>query len=356
MSSLFTGILAAGLLFAAPALAQNGSSSNGPSFDCTGAKGNDAVICGNAELSALDRDLAKFYALSKTSAFGSGPSNELAMQRQWLKSRDCKGDTAAQVKCLKDNYQGRLIDLAEVLLFAAHDDAMAVLRRNDARIAAIYEAQYRYVTVDDAAKRSAAVAQALTPFYAGLEAEDKASLKDDKLDTPALAAAHFTDFVVEAGVRLGNQTTWSCTALIRRPEILDAEGSQFGSTMDNFIPGDDCGVTLPPMPHFDDLVQSAFSEPSLCDGTLRYAAYRDGEQVETATRLHRTSYWKSDPLDADGARLQAKFRKAHAALEAQAIRELTDYYVQWFKLTPAQAATDAKRAVDAQYAHLFVGC
>src|SRR6476661_8510428 len=70
--------------FAAPALA-----APVPSFDCSTAKNViDKTICGDHELSEVDAVMARLYAASRASAFGRGPSNELAVQREWLKGRE----------------------------------------------------------------------------------------------------------------------------------------------------------------------------------------------------------------------------------------------------------------------------
>ena len=81
-----------------------------PSFDCAKADGQaQELVCKDQELAAMDRELARVYALAaKDSGLGEqGAASLRAMQRGWLRGRDeCwKGDDLRQ--CVLTAYASR---------------------------------------------------------------------------------------------------------------------------------------------------------------------------------------------------------------------------------------------------------
>ena len=107
--TIFSSALSAALgfgLIVCPAVAQ------GPSFDCTKATGAvEEMICGDAELSALDRQLDAVYAATMQIAADERPPVLRSEQRGWIKGRnDCwKSDDTR--KCVKASYRHRLAEL-----------------------------------------------------------------------------------------------------------------------------------------------------------------------------------------------------------------------------------------------------
>ena len=82
-----------------------------PSFDCARADGQaQELICSDTELAAMDRELARLYALAEADPQMPKPAQaELkAMQRGWVKGRDdCwKADDLRQ--CVVSNYAERI--------------------------------------------------------------------------------------------------------------------------------------------------------------------------------------------------------------------------------------------------------
>src|SRR5437588_326857 len=104
-----------------------------PSFDCSQAKTTvEVAICGDPELRAGDTLMAELFAAARVSAFGKGPSNELAEQRKWLKSRaaECTGAKGADwLACLRRVQDQRNADLAVAALFRRPDLALKTLYR-----------------------------------------------------------------------------------------------------------------------------------------------------------------------------------------------------------------------------------
>lgn len=80
-----------------------------PSFDCAKAQSEaETLVCGDARLAALDRQLAALYKRVQTSP------DELdiaAEQRGWIKGRDACSRAVDPHRCLVESYQTRLVEL-----------------------------------------------------------------------------------------------------------------------------------------------------------------------------------------------------------------------------------------------------
>lgn len=80
-----------------------------PSFDCAKAKSeSEKLVCGDARLAALDRQLAALYKRVQTSP------DELdiaAEQRGWVKGRDACWQAVDRHRCLIESYQTRIVEL-----------------------------------------------------------------------------------------------------------------------------------------------------------------------------------------------------------------------------------------------------
>lgn len=76
-----------------------------PSFDCAKAASDaEKLVCGDAELAALDRQLSERYA--------SSSKKDPATERGWIKGRDdCWKEEDAR-SCVRDAYRTRLVELA----------------------------------------------------------------------------------------------------------------------------------------------------------------------------------------------------------------------------------------------------
>jgi hypothetical protein len=105
----FSGLFAGAALAAAGPAAGQGAEAATPraSFDCARASTRvERMICGNAELGALDRGIAIFYASGRRNP---RPGRAVREQREWLTTRNgC--ETRA---CLRQAMMERLWDLSE---------------------------------------------------------------------------------------------------------------------------------------------------------------------------------------------------------------------------------------------------
>jgi uncharacterized protein len=90
-----------------------GRAAKGPSFSCRKVKagGTEAMICGDAELSALDRKLSGVYAAAARKAVDENPPMLKAEQRGWIKGRNACWRAADERACIKTEYRRRIAEL-----------------------------------------------------------------------------------------------------------------------------------------------------------------------------------------------------------------------------------------------------
>jgi uncharacterized protein len=85
----------------------------GPSFACDKVEAGsiEAMICGDAELSALDRKLSGVYAAASRKATNEHPPRLKAEQSGWIKGRNDCWKSSDQHGCVRDEYQRRIAEL-----------------------------------------------------------------------------------------------------------------------------------------------------------------------------------------------------------------------------------------------------
>lgn len=84
-----------------------------PSFDCRQVASGSiaALVCADAELSALDRRLAEVYAAARSKALDERPPLLKAEQRGWIKGRDDCWKSADRRACVATAYRLRTAEL-----------------------------------------------------------------------------------------------------------------------------------------------------------------------------------------------------------------------------------------------------
>jgi len=89
------------------------AAAQGPSFACAQVKPGsiEAMICGDAALSDLDRKLASVYAAASAKAKNQKPDTLKAEQRGWVKGRDDCWKSEDQHACVQREYQRRIATL-----------------------------------------------------------------------------------------------------------------------------------------------------------------------------------------------------------------------------------------------------
>lgn len=111
----------------------------GPSFSCAKpAAQAERLVCEDAELAQLDREVARLYGLASTGPQARRHPELKAMQRGWLKGRDDCWKRDDPRRCVRDEYALRIAELR----------ALPDARREDRRGLAVGPVPLRCPTVD----------------------------------------------------------------------------------------------------------------------------------------------------------------------------------------------------------------
>ncbi len=89
------------------------AAAQGPAFNCRKVEPGsiEAMICGDAELSALDKKLAGVYAAATAKAKSERPPVLRAEQRGWVKGRNDCWKSSDRRGCVRDEYVRRIAEL-----------------------------------------------------------------------------------------------------------------------------------------------------------------------------------------------------------------------------------------------------
>lgn len=332
-----------------------------PSFECAKAKSPiDTTICTDRTLAERDQVLAALYAKAQVSALGVGRSSALEGQREWLKSRNGCGGPKIK-NCLLRQYNTRIATLAVSTLFSDPKVSIAELNRQDPSDGAIYGAIFRYATIAGVQDRAHAVEPLIAGRFSVVAAQAPGGLLDDIPNTAAALKSDKTFGLylnaasLEGSDRRSAPLTLPCAALLRRPGLIDALHAYYGSTLDNFLVADDCSGALPSIPALDALSKAAWKAVPDCDGTIRFAGYREASLTETAARLNRWDVW-ADRLKQPASAREARFRAKHTPMLKAASDELAGYYVAYFHLSQNDAAQRAQGGIEAILRSVLADC
>ncbi len=115
------------------------AAAEGPAFDCAKASGEiETLICEDAELAALDRELAGVYAASLQALKGVADEKKAvkslkAHQRGWIKGRNDCWKAGDKRRCAGDLYKTRVAELqARYALAPGGEPVFYVCNRNPA--------------------------------------------------------------------------------------------------------------------------------------------------------------------------------------------------------------------------------
>lgn len=317
-----------------------------PSFSCASPSALEALICADPALADRDRDMAVLYAAARAGALGTGVSQEEHAQRIWLKSRNdecAKGDAR---RCLTIEYDARLNELAVAALFHAPDAALAELNRQFPSAVPIYEAIYKYGTLDQPARTNAA-ASLIAPIFDAMHAKPWASPLKGIPDAPSAVATDeaFSAFLDVASIS-DFALTLPCAAIIRRPGLIHALDALYGGAIDGRLIKSDCDSTLPATPKLDHLLAAVVSAQSFCPGTIRFTLGREYQKALIGIRLRRLDILVDTPPAARTNAANARFRSENGAQIEGVIDELAKYYSVHFAASERDARSDAGTAVN----------
>lgn len=137
MPRQLTSLLAAALLLGAAVTSS--AAAEGPAFDCAKASGEiEMLICQDADLAVLDRELAEVYAASLQTLKGVADEKEAvkslkAYQRGWIKGRNDCWKAEDKRRCAEGLYRMRIAELqARYALVDGRDPVFYVCNGNPA--------------------------------------------------------------------------------------------------------------------------------------------------------------------------------------------------------------------------------
>jgi len=317
-----------------------------PSFSCDKPSALERVICDDPGLSDADRRMAAIYAAARLGALGDGGSQIAHAQKMWLKSRNqtcAAGDVRA---CLGKEYGVRLSELAVAALFNAPDIALAELKRQNATTFPLYEAMYRYATLDKPA-RSQSVTPLIAPVFQAIHDKPQASPLHDFSDAKSAAASDtaFATFLDVVSVSDYN-VTLPCAAIVHRPGLIEALGAIYGGAIDGSLIQSDCESTLPATPKFNSLLVDVGSVQSDCEGTIRFTLGRSYQTTLVKLRLHQLVDLPKATQETREYPASLRFRREHTAQIQAAQEEIAHYYSAHFAVSEKAAADDAATAIN----------
>ncbi len=343
------------------AAASAAATSEGPSFSCDSARTSaEKMICADAGLAAADREMARLYALAKTSAFGFGPSNQLEQQRYLVRDVNACAQASDAEDCIKSRYDDRNLGLAIAVAPHAPQVAWPVIHRLDPQYAPVLEALTLWAaepvdadwSAPARARSRAHIIALLQPYLANIQRKLRIGLSWDPLSdykTPVgkiedifQSDQHFAKLMQVIGPEMERWTTSQslpCSAIMRHPDLLLATRALYGSFADVRLFETDCARTLPPTPALTSLYDKVNDSMTDCDGgTIRYSLGANLLAALEATRLGQSydnTEWASYIPPSVGREDLAAARN-----------ELARYYATYLKLSPADAAKRANEGVN----------
>lgn len=326
-----------------------------PSFDCAKARAIVEIgICQNAELSRMDRELARIFSASKPDKFQT-KADLFKDQKDWIKQRDncVKSEVTpiakSEVDCIRAYYKIRIVALAQSMVLSDFALAEEMLESYDTELLPYYRALNHYFTIKDKAKKSAFIKSDLKGEWGRmLESENvwvKGVLEDFGIKSLNDAIASDKKFGYLLSVLSSNEygpIIIPCEAFRLKPGLMSALEPIFGSSRDNFLAQSDCKIPnqLPKLIEYT----GAWAGEDNCDGTIRFAIYRSHQLHIEQILLGRFQELKasSQPYHDYRAGKSEKvpefdaFLISHKALQIDAAKEIKAF---WNKYYPKNTMT-----------------
>ena len=358
----------------APAQAQE--TVDGPSFDCAKAtSGFEKAICADPDLSAADRLMARLYSKAKGGMLSNVQSNQRAIQREWLKSREtqCRGSRGneATASCRLAVMNTRNEELAIAILMDDPDLALSTLKRTVPKAAATLEAIHIFAeqprgtdwSQPHLAEKRERIEWLLSPWVTAVFHDEravygKAILEDFDIETFAdaiFSEENFARFLNVASAFGDDEyvgLVMPCAVIVKHPALLGASSPVFGSTLDSFTMDTDCWQTLPATPALGKLTDAISGRWPYCDGTIRFATFSGYGQAIDRARLG----FGLDGEQMLNARGLPNREDIPPALVLATVRELESYYVENGLVSAADASRIAKGHVSSLLSYEDMGC
>ncbi len=328
-----------GVILSAPFSFAQSPNNVSPSFDCAKATSPmEKKICSNKNYAKYDVVINQLYQKAKLSAFATGPSNQLKQQREWVKGRDtCLKSVGDVDNCLEYSFKERIIELSVADLFTDFDYSIAQIEKLQPNSAPFYRAIHEYISQEQSKDRDTQIVNWLQPYYEKLQKEYEypasilTDLEINKISDTISSDKSFGTSIAILGIALDEQLIMPCTALFKKPELISSMSAYFGSSYDGQLIRNDCYATLPPLPNLSNLNSKIMKAMPQCEGTIRFAIYRDNSKTLDEIMLAQFDALldkdsKSKTISSD----TAKLIKSNNTLYKATIDELSYYYLQYF--------------------------
>ncbi len=345
-------------------------------IDCSKASTSvDKFKCTNADLKAQDDVMARLYAVARVNMYGKGPSGEIATQKKWLHTAAQQAQCMAMAAdkragCIIEEYKSRNLELAFSAMPKAPDAALQVLRDQNIDTEPYYEALTIFTSEPDGtdwlapalSTKREKIEKLVAPAFAAKDKnKDEESdghfnsllFEDASVATPddiLKSSRNFAGFF--RAVTYDAQTPLPCGYVVSHQGLLDATNSYFGATSDNFIVQTDCDVTAPTAPKFSALIKQINDKWPQCDGTIRFAAYR-----EFAVAVDRVLSPSARAIEDFKATAPLIKEEEHSLIGVSpkvitaAKLEMTNYYMKYLGVTQTKAALFAQGKIADVLAH-----
>ncbi|PWK34264.1 hypothetical protein C7419_103583 [Cupriavidus plantarum] len=225
--------------------------------------------------------------------------------------------------------------------------------------ASVYEAVYRYATIENAEERARVVSQLIAPMVARIRDNPMGISVNEDPAAVLESDVTFSEFLQSAS----RQEHWMqlpCSALRLRPGLFSALDSMFGGFADATLIKSDCENMTPPLPALEQLRTAAIDAQPVCVGTIRYALAREFDKRYVAILLHRMELLKDDtpqnPTERKRLVTVSRFMAQHQTQVDAATLQMTAYYAHGFGVSPKLAERHATRAVQVMVGQAYQLC
>ncbi|RQN07019.1 lysozyme inhibitor LprI family protein [Pantoea ananatis] len=340
--SLVTYFIKLALLMSGLMLAFQASAA--PSFSCAHPSAIEKVICQSQTLSAKDRLMAHFFDLAKKNAT-AGPSGLITAQRQWLKNLTKMCLTDPQEKRIEGYYDQRLFELAVMVLYTHHGEAIKQIRKTNPELVNIYEAIYQFTSLPAGSTRHNKVTELIRPAF---EVTDN-HIFEDKIPDAESAAENTNNFGMFLWLIAENNPESliiPCEAFLRHPQNIVWLEPLAGGAIDSRTPISDCEQTQPTLPLFKQFIHLAEDATPVSTGTIRFTIYAITRAEISATLSHSMKFLKSIQYGKNSLSDDAQqFIKQHTEGYQNSLIELAHYYQHAFNMPADTANSEARRSI-----------
>jgi hypothetical protein len=331
----------------------------------------DRMICTNPDFKAQDDTMVELYAVARVSMYGKGASGEIVNQKIWLADRDkcLKSTTDKRTSCVLDLYKTRNLELAFSAMPSAPEASLKVLHDQKIETEPYYEALTIFTSEPDGVdwqspaltEKRRNIEKLVAPAFSQLQ-QNLPAHSDLRFNKDLFSDANFasTDDILKSTQSFANffravtfgtsdlhpSAILPCGYVVSHQNLLDATDGYFGATPDNFIINSNCDVTAPATPKFHALLKQINGHWPQCDGTIRFAAFRDfGVMIDRVFSPSARAIEKYKPAAPRPKNEEHTLDGVSIKAISDAQTEMTNYYVKYLAVTQTKASIFAKAKI-----------